>query len=110
MLYTFSDSKQVKRESFTAFLYNQKKNYDKMNAVYVDCKKSHERVYVKSSHRVYFVIHGEGVFNVGTKEYKVREKDVIVIEPKTEYSYRGKMKLFEINFLATDKNDEVRVG
>lgn len=109
MLFTLKNSTKVARDGFTAFLYNQKKDYPALNTVYVDCHKSHDREYVKESHRLYFVIDGGGIFYVGNDKYDVKKNDVIVIEPKIEYSYEGKMKLFEVNYPATDSSDAVKV-
>ncbi|MFA6549960.1 MAG: hypothetical protein WCT36_01225 [Candidatus Gracilibacteria bacterium] len=109
MIFKLDKAKKVKKEGFTAFLYNLKQDFPSYNAVYVDCHKNHEKVYVKASHRIYFVIDGSGKFVVGDEENQVEKNDVIVIEPMTKYEYEGKMKLFEINFPATDRDDEVEV-
>ena len=109
MIFKLNNAKKVEREGFTAFIYNLKDDFPSCNTVYVDCHKFHKKVYVKTSHRIYFVIEGNGTFLVGDKKDKVEKNDVIVIEPMTKYSYEGKMKLFEINFPATSSEDEVEV-
>jgi mannose-6-phosphate isomerase-like protein (cupin superfamily) len=108
MLFKLSNAKEVQEEGFTAFLYNLKSDFPSFNTVYVDCHKFHEEVYVKRSHRIYFVIEGSGTFTVDRKKNKTQKNDVIVIEPMTKYSYKGKMKLFEVNFPATNSEDEVK--
>jgi len=108
MIFNIKDANKTSQEGFTAYVYNSKDDYPTLNTVYVDCFKGHEKVYVKTSHRVYFVIEGEGIFNINGKESSVKEKDVIVIEPMMEYFYQGKMKLFEVNYPATGEEDEVR--
>jgi len=109
MHFPFSQTKKIEKEGFTAFLYNLKEDHPSFNTVYVDCHKSHEKVYVKASHRIYFVIEGEGTFTVDNETNQVKKNDVIVIEPTKEYSYKGEMKLFEVNFPATGSEDEVVV-
>lgn len=109
MLMRLANTKQVNRDGFTAFLYNLKSDYPALGAVYVQCTGSHERVFVKKSHRLYFIIEGRGVFDVGDEHYEVGPSDVIVIEPGISYSYAGSMTLFEVNYPATDDSDEVRV-
>jgi len=109
MIFNIKNARKVSREGFTAYVYNSKDEYPALNTVYVDCFKDHEKVYVKKSYRLYFVIEGEGTFNVGDNEYAVRQNDVIVIEPMVEYSYKGKMKLFETNYPATGGDDEVEI-
>ena len=108
MLLKLSDATKVERDGFTAWVYNLKKDSPAVSTVYVDCHAAHERVSVKASHRLYFVIEGEGKFTVGDEEHVVESKDVIIIEPKTPYSYEGQMTLFEVNFPATDSSDEVK--
>ena len=109
MLFKLKDAKKIKRKGFTAFLYNSKAEFPVLNTVYGDCFESHEKVYVKNSYRLYFILEGKGTFLVGKKKFKVKPTDVVVIPPRTEYSYQGKMKLFEANFPATGSEDEVTV-
>ena len=109
MLFSLKNACKVVRPGFTAFVYNSKEDLPPLNTVLVDCHKDHEKVYVKESHRVYFVMEGSGTFTVGKEIYKVQPFDVVVIPPKVPYSYEGKMKLFEANFPATGEEDEVRV-
>jgi mannose-6-phosphate isomerase-like protein (cupin superfamily) len=108
MLFKLRDAIKVKRDGFIAYVYNMKSDYSSVNTIYVECHKNHERVYVKNSHRIYFLLEGNGSFNVGEQNYKVEQHDVVIIEPQVEYSYEGKMKLFEVNFPATDEHDEVQ--
>ncbi len=107
MLFQLKNAFKVKRPGFTASVYNSKSKLSVLNTVYVDCFGAHEKVFVKKSHRLYFVMQGSGTFIVGKKTYKVKSLDVVVIPPKTPYSYKGKMKLFEANFPATGAEDEV---
>ncbi len=109
MFFTLAEAKKVDQEGFTAFLYNEKSRIPAYNAVYVDVRGAHDKEYVKTSHRVYFVIEGTGTFTVDDETRDVQTGDVIAIPPKTPYSYEGKMKLFEINFPATDSSDAVKV-
>jgi len=109
MIFKIENAQKVEKNGFTAYVYNNKNEYPTLNTVYVDCFENHEKVYVKNSHRLYFVIEGEGEFNVGDNKYSVKQKDVILIEPMTKYSYKGKMKLFEINYPATNSDDEVKI-
>jgi len=39
----------------------------------------------------------------------VKPNDVVVIAPKVEYAYEGRMKLFEANYPATDDDDEAEI-
>ncbi|MFA5076588.1 MAG: hypothetical protein WC480_04190 [Patescibacteria group bacterium] len=109
MLFNLQKAQKISRPGFTAYVYNDKKQYPALEAVYVDCFKNHEKVYVKKSHRLYFVIAGEGTFYVDKETHTVKQNDVIIIEPLVRYAYEGKMKLFEVNCPATDNGDEAEV-
>jgi len=109
MIFNIENARKVTREGFTAYVYNNKDQYPTLNTVYVDCFKDHEKVYVKTSHRLYFVIEGSGTFTLNNETFSVKQNDVIVIEPMVEYSYEGQMKLFETNYPATGSEDEVVV-
>ena len=110
MLFTLRKAKKVKMDGFTAFLYNSKSEFPVVSNVYVDCHKGHEKVYVKNIYRLYFVLKGKGNFKVGKKKCNVKPRDVVIIPPRTEYSYQDKMELFESNFPATGPEDEVAVN
>lgn len=110
MLFKLNEAKKVERPGFTAFVYSEKDAFPALNAVFVECKSGHERVFVAGSYRVYFVLSGAGVFEVGEERHEVSSRDVIAIPPNTKYSYEGKMGLFEVNFPATGPEDEIKVG
>jgi len=107
MIFNIENARKVSRQGFTAYVYSNKDQYPALNTVYVDCFKNHEKVYVKNSHRLYFVIEGAGFFTINEETYAVKQNDVIVIEPMIKYAYEGKMKLFETNYPATGSEDEV---
>ncbi len=107
MRFKLEDAHIVNLPGFDAFLYNSKSEFPPCSMVFVDCHSSHARVMVKASHRIYFVIEGEGGFVLEGRRYDVSQHDVIVIKPQTAYEYSGRMKLFEVNFPATDASDEV---
>lgn len=109
MFFELRNAKKVELKGFTAFLYNTKSEIPEYNSVYVEVNGEHNKEFVKKSHRLYFVIEGKGVFKVGKETKDVKKNDVIVIPPQIPYMYNGKMKLFEVNFPATDSNDAVKV-
>jgi len=109
MIFNIENATKISEEGFTAHLYNTKEQYPAISAVFVECTGGHEQVYVKKSHRLYFVIEGSGTFTINNETSPIKKNDVIVIEPMTPYSYEGQMKLFEVNSPATDSNDQVKI-
>lgn len=67
------------------------------NALLVTVDGQHPKKRMLDTTRVYFVIEGEGEFVIDNVPSKVSPYDLYVIEPSQEYSYKGKMKLFEFN-------------
>lgn len=53
----------------------------------------------------YYIIDGEGNFEINKEKIKVRKNDLIEIPPKNEYSYDGKLQMLEIQSQAFDKNE-----
>ena len=68
MLLKLRDAVGVKKQGFTAYVYNTKRSYPPANAIFVQYNKGHERVRVKGSHRLYFVLEGSGSFTVGADQ------------------------------------------
>lgn len=55
----------------------------------------------------YVVIEGEGSFFLDNEEIKVKNGDMISIEPNTRIYYRGKLKMFLITNPAWKQENEV---
>jgi mannose-6-phosphate isomerase-like protein (cupin superfamily) len=53
----------------------------------------------------YYVLKGEGVFNIDDKDNPVTEGDFVLIEPGTAYYDRGKMELLAVFTPRFDQND-----
>ena len=87
MKFSIENARKSPHEGFTAYVYNSKEQCPALNTIYVDCFEGHDKVYVKKSHRLYFVIEGSGIFYVGKEKHEVKQNDVIAIEPMVEYSY-----------------------
>ncbi len=104
MFAPLSDSRKVEKSGFTAWVNEAS---DDLNTVYVECHERHGRCYVKNSHRIYYVISGEGEFEVDGEIRKVKSTDTVIIKPEEPYDYWGKMKLFEANFPKPKVGDEI---
>lgn len=66
---------------------------DKANLVLQETTKGHEEeFYHTKSTFIYYIIEGKGSWFIEGKEYKVKKGDVITIEPKKKFYYKGKLK------------------
>jgi mannose-6-phosphate isomerase-like protein (cupin superfamily) len=79
----------------------------------VDSKKGHDGFVInKKSTHIYFVIDGEGTFEVDRKSFPVKKDMLIEVPPGIEFCYSGKMRLLvfmsprfsEENQIITRKN------
>ncbi|MFH1978117.1 MAG: hypothetical protein ABIJ92_02225 [Candidatus Aenigmatarchaeota archaeon] len=80
---------------------------------FVDVKMGHDNYIIsKKITHIYFVIEGEGFFDISGTKFDVKLGDFIEVPPNKEYCYSGKMKLllimnppwFEGNEEITKKN------
>lgn len=53
----------------------------------------------------YYIIEGNGYFYINEDELNVKKDDLIEIPPKHKYSYKGYLKMLEIQTPAFNKND-----
>ena len=69
----------------------QKKDVD---VYYVVVNGGHDTFMVsKKITRIYYVLEGDGYFNINNRKYDVNVGMLIEVPPKVEYSYSGRMKL-----------------
>ena len=63
----------------------------------VDVKQGHDTYIIskKCSH-IYYVLEGEGIFDIDGTKYNVKKDALIEIPSNVEYTYSGKMKLLLI--------------
>lgn len=83
----------------------------------VEVKQGHDNYIIsKKITHVYYILGGEGSFDVGGEKYDVKEGSFIEVPPNVEYAYSGKMKLllimkppwFEGNEEVTRPNPDVK--
>jgi mannose-6-phosphate isomerase-like protein (cupin superfamily) len=86
------------REGFTGRIFVDKTEKRGFNAMQIDVDGSHPEKEIKAGNtRAYYVAEGSGFFKLNGQERKVKDGDYIEISEGGRYSYRGKMRLFEVN-------------
>ena len=82
----------------------------------VDVEKGHDTYFIsKEITHIYYIIEGQGGFNIGGTEYPVVAGSLVEVTSGVEYTYTGKMKIllmvsppwFEGNEEVTKKNENV---
>ena len=68
-----------------------------LEVFYVDVVQGHDTYEIsKKCTHIYFVIEGEGFFEIDGSKLEAKPQMVIEVPPEVEYSYTGKMKLLLI--------------
>ena len=81
----------------------------KYDAALIKINGNHGKVKSLRSDRVYFILSGEGIFEIGGKKHAISKGDLIFIPKKTPYNIIGKMEFFLVNSPAFDPKDDVRL-
>lgn len=68
--------------------YKLKHLKDYQSVVYAELDGDHGEVETKEVERVYFVLDGEGFFDIDGKVIEVEKGDVITVPPHTTYNYQ----------------------
>lgn len=99
-------------EGLNGWAFNNKEDFAGASAAYFEVTGAHGKIKTTKSDRVYFVINGEGEFNIDGKIVKVAKTDVIIVPKNTPYNYKatGKvLKLFLVHSPAFDPKAEVKL-
>ena len=67
----------------------------------------HGRTKTDLSDRFYYVIKGEGTFDVGANHYEISKGDLVVVPKCTDYDFEGKMELLMFCSPAFDAAHEI---
>lgn len=72
------------------------KNHD-IEVYFVDVVQGHESYFIsKKCTHIYYVIEGEGFFDINGKKQDAKEGLLIEVPPNVEYTYSGRMRLILI--------------
>ena len=53
----------------------------------------------------YYIIDGEGIFEINNEKINVKKNDLLEIPPKNKYSYEGNLYMLEIMSQAFDESE-----
>lgn len=71
----------------------------------IDLDGTNKKTLNKTHQAFYFVLEGEGVFNIDGEDHQVKEGDYVLIQPGTPYFDRGKMNLLAVSCPAFSPED-----
>ena len=99
-------------EGLRGWSYNSKEDFSNLSAAYFEVTGKHGKVKTTKSDRIYYVLDGEGQFEIEDKIISVKKTDVIIIPKNTSYDYWVKtkgemMKLYLVHSPTFDSESEV---
>ena len=93
MKFVASKSKVKEKHGINISIYGIPKGIN-ADVVHIAVKKGHhEEFYHTKSTFIYYIIKGKGRFYLNDKETKVKQADLLVVQPKTRIYYKGKMEI-----------------
>lgn len=113
MKYSKNDSTKFGWTGLTGWPYNESSDFKNASATYFEVTGSHGKVMSKRSDRIYYVIEGNGEFEINGTVQSVSEGDVMIVPKRTPYDYTAKsktLKLFLVHTPAYSAEDEVQLS
>lgn len=110
MKFTSRNARKFEWESLRGWAFNEKKDFKRASAAYLETTKSHGKTKNTKSDIVYYIVSGSGIFYLGDRKYSVKKRDVIIIPKNTEYDFkavRGMLKLFMVHTPAYDPKFDI---
>lgn len=98
---------QFERPGFDGHHLVKKEDGLPYSMILVNVHGSHPLKQMTGATRSYFVIDGEGEFEINGRKSKAREGTLFVLPDGTQYSYHGEMTLLEFNVPGTTSANAV---
>ncbi len=91
--YVFPANKAEHLHKFGCDLTAYNEGVDGANIIRVSTKRGHLEEFRNTSHFIYYVIEGEGVFVINDEQVPIKAGDLVVVPPNTRFYYFGKLEL-----------------
>lgn len=104
MVYIKNIVDSFSKNGFEVSLLNTECNDLSLCFVTIDGKRDTYCMLDKST-MFYYIIEGEGNFEINEENIKIGKNDLIEIPPKNKYTYEGKLKMLEIQSQAFDEGE-----
>jgi quercetin dioxygenase-like cupin family protein len=92
-----SDTSNFDRPGFDGHVHVSPEQGLGFTALTIDVNGEHPRKRIIEGTRTYYVVDGNGTFTLDSETHHVQPGDLFVILEYGEYSYEGRMTLFELN-------------
>ena len=107
MKYKLIKSSEVKEQDFGYIKVKQllnQKDIDNVSVALVEIDGNNKKIINKRGDALYFILDGEGQFEIDGEMVKVAKGDLIFIPQGTPYYDKGKLKMISFNNPRFDKN------
>ena len=106
--FTEKDAYKLGWEGLKISSYSEGTDFERASCGVFEVTTHHGKVKSTKSDRIYYVLEGEGYFEIDGQHIDVRPTDVVIVPRNTIYDYFGKMKLFLVHTPAFDPQKEVK--
>jgi mannose-6-phosphate isomerase-like protein (cupin superfamily) len=87
----------VSRDNMDIKILTKAVDFENASAALIKVKGQHGKTKSAISDRLYYVVEGEGSFQIEDKEYDVAKGDLIIVPKNTVYDFWGSMSLFLVH-------------
>lgn len=108
MKFTKKTGYKFDRGAVKGFSFNTKEQFARMSAAWFRVNGDSKPIKSLNSDRLYFVLHGKGIFIIGDQKIQIKRKEIMIVPKNTKYSYFGNMECLLVNSPAFDKTKELR--
>jgi mannose-6-phosphate isomerase-like protein (cupin superfamily) len=112
MKFTKNDSLKIDWDGVNAWVYSSNEDLEAGSAIYFEIKTHHGKCMSKKSDRIYYIVDGQGEYEIDGKTFSVKKEDVIIVPKNTPYDYKATndtiLKVFLVHTPAFDPDAEVK--
>ncbi len=110
MKFTLKNAREFGWNGLKGWAFNSKEEFPRASAAYFEVTGSHGKTKATESDRIYYIIDGEGEFEINNEIIHVAKSDVCILPKNIEYDYKsinGVLKMFLVHTPAYDPNKEI---
>lgn len=110
MKFILKNASEFGWEGLKGWAYNTKEDFSRASAAYFEITGSHGKTTATESDRIYYIIDGEGEFEINNEIIHVVKSDVCILPKNIEYNYRalnGVLKMLLVHTPAYDQDKEI---
>lgn len=112
MKFNKDNALKIEWEGAEAWAYSSSDDLESGSAIYFEIKTHHGKCMSKKSDRIYYIVDGQGEYEIDGKTIRVKKSDVIIVPKNTPYDYKAikdtLLRVFLVHIPAFDPEAEVK--